>query len=272
MAESEYLDANRRRWDELVPIHLRSQHYDREAFRAGKTSLHRVELEELGTEVPGRTLLHLQCHFGLDTLSWARMGAEVTGVDFSTSAIEAATALAAETHLDAGFLASDVYSLPEKLHKQFDIVFTSYGVLCWLPDVTGWASVVSHYLKPGGTFYMVEFHPFPSVFDGSEGLERLRIRYPYFTPAQPIRTEEDGSYAVPDAQLQNRVTYSWSHSIGEVVTGLIAAGLRIEFLHEFPFTVEPLYDLLKEVAPREFRLKEHDGSMPFLYSVRARKG
>ncbi len=271
MGDAGYLDANRRRWDELVPIHLRSRHYDVDGFRAGKTSLCRVELDELGPEVTGRTLLHLQCHFGLDTLSWARMGAEVTGVDFSPAAIEAAASLAAETHLDARFLATDIYSLPQKLAEQFDIVFTSYGALCWLPDVARWAALASHFLKPGGIFYMVEFHPFPAVFDGSLGMNSLTIRYPYFTPEEPIRTEEDGSYAEPKARLANRVTYSWSHGIGEVVSALIAAGLRIDFLHEFPFTVEPFYELLEEVAPREFRLKEHDGSMPLLYSIRARK-
>ncbi len=270
-SDAEYFDANRRRWDELVPIHLRSTHYDVDAFRAGKTSLCRVELEELGPEVPGKSLLHLQCHFGLDTLSWARMGAVVTGVDFSAKAIDAATALGAETRINARFLAADVYSLPEKLEEQFDIVYTSYGALCWLPDVPRWAAVASHFVRPGGILYLVEFHPFPCVFDASQGLNGLRITYPYFTPEEPIRTEEDGSYAEPEARLANRVTYSWSHGLGEIVSALIAAGLRIEFLHEFPFTVEPFYELLEEVAPREFRLKEHDGSLPFLYSLRARK-
>ena len=269
---NEHLDTNRRRWDELVPIHLQSTHYDVDAFRAGKTSLCKVELEELGSEVPGKSLLHLQCHFGLDTLSWARMGAVVTGVDFSAKAIAAATALAAETRLNARFLATDIYSLPEKLDEQFDIVYTSYGALCWLPDVPRWATVASHFVRPGGILYMVEFHPFPCIFDASQGLNGLSIRYPYFTPEEPIRTEEDGSYAEPEARLANRVTYSWSHGLGEIVSALIAAGLRIEFLHEFPFTVERFYDLLEEVAPREFRLIEHDGSMPFLYSLRARKG
>lgn len=271
MGDPEYFEANRRHWDELVPIHLQSRYYDVEGFRSGKTSLCRVELRELGPNVRGKTLLHLQCHFGLDTLSWARMGATVTGIDISSSAIEAARALAAECGIEARFLVSDVYSSPKVLQEQFDIVYTSYGVLCWLPDVTGWASVAAQFVKPGGIFYMVEFHPFPAVFDASEGMQRLRIRYPYFTPEEPIRTEEDGSYAAPEARLANRVTYSWSHGIGEVVSALIAAGLRVEYLHEFPFTVERFYDILEEVAPREFRLDEHDGSMPFLYSVRAEK-
>lgn len=271
MGESEYLDANRRHWDELVPIHLRSQHYDLDGFLSGKSSLCRVELAELGPEISGKTMLHLQCHFGLDTLSLARMGAVVTGVDFSTRAIQAARALAEEVRINARFLAADVYSLPESLDERFDVVYTSYGAVCWLPDVTRWAAVASHFVKPGGIFYMVEFHPFPAVFDASGGMESLRIRYPYFTPEEPIRTEEDGSYAAPEARLANRVTYSWSHGIGDVVSALIAAGLRVEYLHEFPFTVERFYDILEEVAPREFRLKEHDGGMPFLYSVRAEK-
>jgi SAM-dependent methyltransferase len=271
MGDSEYLDTNRRRWDELVPIHLGSRHYDVEGFRVGKTNLCKVELDELGPEVAGKTLLHLQCHFGLDTLSWARMGATVTGVDFSQPAIDAAAALAAECGIEARFLVADVYSLPELLDERFDIVYSSYGALCWLPDVTRWAAAVSHFVKPGGIFYMVEFHPFPAVFDASAGLNGLSIRYPYFTPVEPIRTEDDGSYAAPDARLTNRVTYSWSHGVGEVVSALISAGLRLEYLHEFPFTVEPFYEILDEVAPQEFRLREHDGSMPFLYSIRARR-
>lgn len=215
----EYLKTNRQHWDELVPIHLRSAYYDVESFRAGKSSLHSLEREELG-DVRGKTLLHLQCHFGLDTLSWAREGGIVTSADFSEPAIEAARELTMECGIDARFVFSDVYNLPRKLEARFDIVFTSYGVTFWLPDLKPWAQVVSHYLKPGGTFYMVEFHPFSGVFDSELDVTDLRVRhprYPYFPTAEPLKFEDDGSYADRSAKLENRVTYSWPHRISEVV-------------------------------------------------------
>ena len=199
---NEYLETNRRRWDELVPIHLRSQHYDVDAFRSGKTSLCKVELEGTRSRGSGQVAAPPAMPLRARHAVLARMGAVVTGVDFSPKAVEAATALAAETRLNGRFLATDIYSLPEELEEQFDIVYTSYGALCWLPDVPRWAAVASHFLKPSGILYMVEFHPFPCIFDASQGLNGLSIRYPYFTPEEPIRTEEDGSYAEPEAPLR----------------------------------------------------------------------
>jgi len=146
----EYFEANRRHWDEVVPIHVASDLYDVTAFKVGKSRLKPVEREEL-TDVRGKTLLHLQCHFGLDTLSWAREGAIVTGVDFSLPAIEAARSLAAECRLEARFIPSDIYSLSDKLSEEFDIVFTSYGAICWLPDISRWAQVVERFVRQGGT-------------------------------------------------------------------------------------------------------------------------
>ena len=217
-------------------------------------------------------MLHLQCHFGLDTLSWAREGAVVTGVDFSEAAIAQARALAAECGIDARFVVSDVYAAPEKLDARFDIVFTGYGALIWLPDMTRWARVVSHFLKPGGTFYIAEFHPFESVFDDEPGVEDLRVRYPYFPQGAPVRFESEFSYAGPSVQLEHRTTYEWPHGIGEVVTALIDAGLRIEFLHEFPFTPWSGLPFVEPIGRRMVRLAKHDGCVPMMYSLRARKG
>jgi len=154
-----YYETNLRRWNELVGLHAESEEYDLEGFIAGKSSLHTVELEALG-DVSGRSLLHLQCHFGLDTLSWARLGARVTGIDFSDSGIELARRIADRIGVDAEFVCCNVYDLPEHLEGEFDIVYTSYGVLCWLHDINEWARLVSNYLKPGGTFFIAEFHPF----------------------------------------------------------------------------------------------------------------
>ncbi|TRO50928.1 class I SAM-dependent methyltransferase, partial [Candidatus Bathyarchaeota archaeon] len=174
---AEYYETNKRRWNELVDIHAKSKEYDLENFIAGKNSLHRVEREKLG-DVKGKSLLHLQCHFGLDTISWARLGAKVTGVDFSETAIELAREIAKKVGVDAEFVCSNVYDLP-KVHKgEYDIVFTSYGVLCWLQDIEEWARVIAHFLKPGGTFLIVESHPFMWVFDDES--EELRQKFSYW--------------------------------------------------------------------------------------------
>jgi ubiquinone/menaquinone biosynthesis C-methylase UbiE len=267
---NEYLEANRRHWDEVVPIHVASDLYDVDSFKAGKSKLKPVEREEL-PDVRGKTMLHLQCHFGLDTLSWAREGAIVTGVDFSERAIESARGLAAETGIDARFVLSDVYSLPDKLQERFDIVFTSYGAICWLPDIRRWSEVVARFLKPGGTFYMVEFHPVCGIFDNDPAVTDLHIAYPYFPGSEPIRTEEDGTYADRSAKVTNRLNYSWPHPTSEVITSLIEAGLRIEFFHEFPFTTEHWFPFMDEVGERGWRLTKHDGSVPLMYSVKATK-
>jgi SAM-dependent methyltransferase len=268
---SEQTEANRRHWDEVVPLHVDSEFYDVASFKAGKTALHQLELEELG-DVRGKSLLHLQCHFGMDTLSWAREGAAVTGADFSGRAIEAARGLAAETGIDARFVVSDVYGLPEKLEEQFDIVFTSYGVLAWLPDIRRWGQVAAHFVKPGGTFYIVEFHPFAGVFDDSADVTDLHVHYPYFTPGEPLRFEmEGGTYAAPAPDAQNVTMFQWTHPLGEVVTALIDAGLRIEFLHEFPFTIYRALPLIVPTNDETMRLSKHDGSVPLLYSIKAGK-
>jgi SAM-dependent methyltransferase len=265
----QYLEMNRRHWDELVPIHMQTRFYNVDGFKAGASSLHDLEVDEVG-DVAGKSLLHLQCHFGLDTLSWVRRGATVTGVDFSGAAITAARSLAAECAIEAQFVASDIYTLPEVLDRQFDVVYTSYGVVFWHPDIRRWAQVVARYVKPGGFFYMAEFHPFCSVFHNEDADSGLEIRYPYFE-GEVIRFEEDGTYADREAKLQNKITYSWPFTIGGVVTALIDAGLRIEFLHKHPFTVEQFWPLMKEVTPRKWVLRRHGESIPLLFSLKARK-
>jgi ubiquinone/menaquinone biosynthesis C-methylase UbiE len=266
----DYTEANRRHWDEIVPIHAGSEFYDVASFKAGGSKLKPVEREELG-EVRGKTMLHLQCHFGLDTLSWAREGAIVTGADFSPQAIETARALAAETGVEARFVVSDLYALPANLEGQFDIVFTSYGAIYWLPDIRRWAQVAARFVRPGGTFYIVEFHPFAWVFDDAPDVTDLQVRYPYFPTGEPLRFEEDGTYADRSAQVENRVSYSWPHPLGDIVTALIDAGLRIEFLHEFPFSTFQFVPFMEKTGEHTVRLTKHDGSVPLLFSVKATK-
>ena len=266
----EYSEANRRHWDEVVPIHVSSEMYDVAGFKAGESRLKAVELEELGV-VRGKSLLHLQCQFGLDTLSWAREGAVVTGIDFSEAGIETARSLAAETGIDARFIVSDVFELPKNLDGTFDIVFTSYGALNWLQDMDAWARVAARFVRPGGTLYLAEFHPFASVFDDAPDVTELRVHYPYFASGEPVRSEDDGTYTNREASVENKLTYDWPHPISEVLTALIDAGLRIEFLHEFPFSTYQFLPFTEVVADKKVRLTKHDGCVPLLYSIKATK-
>ena len=183
MNNKNYYQNNQNAWNQKTAIHQKSDFYNLPAFKNGKSSLMKTELEELG-DVKGKSILHLQCHFGMDSLSWARRGAQVTGVDFSTEAIALARSLNDELGLDARFIRSNIYDLPNVLEGEFDIVFTSYGVLCWLGDLPAWAALVSRYLKSGGTFYMVEFHPAAMMFEFESG--KMGIEYSYFFEPQPF--------------------------------------------------------------------------------------
>ena len=200
-----------------------------------------------------------------------REGAIVTGIDFSAPAIEAARKLADETNIDAAFLVSNVYDLPENLEGEFDIVFTGYGALNWLPDMEAWAKVAAQFVKPGGTFYVVEFHPMSMIFDDDPKLTALRVKYPYFPEFGPIEDDQDGTYVDLEAKFEHKLTYYFPHPVGEVVSALIDAGLRIEFLHEFPFTPWKFLETMKQVDPYSWRLVENDGSVPLIYSIKATK-
>ena len=261
----DFLDANRQLWDRWTQLHRDSRFYDLDGFREGRSRLGEVEREALG-DVTGRSLLHLQCHFGLDTLLWARAGATVTGVDFSAKAIALARSLSDELEIPARFIQADLYDLPNHLDEQFDVVFSSYGVLCWLPDLARWAEVVAHFLKPGGTFFLVEFHPLLDTF-GEDGAP---FAYPYFRQEEPLRYEEQGSYAEHGADVR-LPSYTWPHSLGETVTALAEVGLRIEALREYPFTVDNGAPFLEEQAPGRHVVAGQPPTLPLMFSVRASK-
>jgi len=263
----EYLRANRALWDEWTTIHERSADYNLAGFKAEGSRIRPYEIEEIG-DVTGRDLLHLQCHFGIDTLSWARLGARVTGVDFSEVGIELARELAAELGLDARFILSNILDLPTVLADQFDIVYTSRGVLAWLPDLTTWANVIAGFLRPGGTFYITEEHPFMHVF--SDDAE-LRVGNNYFRGPEPNAWTVIGSYADPSAHVNQSVAYSWGHTMGEIVTVLAAAGLHLQFLHEFPFA-EWAYPFLVAQDDGTWRLPDNqEAKVPLFFSLRAVK-
>jgi SAM-dependent methyltransferase len=272
-ATQDTIRSNRDVWDTWTKIHVGSAFYDVASFKNGQRPIRIAdyEREEVGS-VEGKTLLHLQCHFGLDTLSWARLGATVTGLDFSEEAIAAARTLAAEVGIPATFVQSDVYRAPEVLAEQFDIVYTSNGVLGWLPDIVGWARVAAGFIRAGGFLYITEIHPVALVWE-DEGVEpgELRLRYPYWSHPDPIRIEVKGSYADHEAPTEGLVEYGWDHSLGEIVTSLANEGLRIEFLHEFDFVRWPVEFLAKSEDGRYRLPPGTKGQLPLLFSLKASK-
>ena len=270
----DYIEKNRNLWDNWARLHVDSKFYDMETFRKTRNSLKPVELEELG-DVAGKTMLHLQCHFGQDSLSWAAKGAEVVGVDLSQEAVDTGNRLAAEMGLKARFVCSNVLDLMTHHQGAYDVVFTSYGVLHWLPDLARWAQVVAHFLEPGGIFYMVEFHPFARMLadDGTS------LAYPYFYQETPDRFVETGSYAAPESEYTAEC-FEWPHTLGDVISSLCQAGLRIEFMHEFPFSSYNCFPFMEEGSrPDQARLskdapilKDNKAlAFPLMYSIRAHK-
>jgi SAM-dependent methyltransferase len=264
-----YTEANLAWWNEAVDIHAQGDTYLLESFKAGRFKLKTLEREEVG-DVTGKSLLHLQCHFGMDTLSWARLGATVTGVDFSEKAITLARSLSSETGLDATFVQSDIYQLPQVLSGTFDIVYTSYGVIGWLPDLLPWGKIIADYLKPGGFFYIVEAHPFMWTLD--EKTTAFQVIYSYFSP-EPIKSEEEGTYANRNAKKVHTVTYGWNHSLSEIFMSLITAGLKIEFFHEFPFCGWENFPEMVKGEDRFFRMKDpqKENLVPMTFSLKVTK-
>jgi SAM-dependent methyltransferase len=258
----DFLAHNRRLWDTWTGMHVDSAFYDLKAFKQGANSLREVELAEIG-EVRGLDLLHLQCHFGQDTLSWTRLGARVTGLDLSTVAIQTAQALAQELSLPAHFVATDLYQAPEHLTGQFDLVFTSYGTIGWLPDLTRWAQVIRHFLKPGGRFYLVEFHPLLWLFDD----DFTRLTYDYFNTG-PIVQTSTRSYA--SGEHEPLAEYTWNHPISEVLGALLKTGLQLEFFHEHPFSPYKIFPDMKEVGKDRYVLAQAPAQLPYLYSLACR--
>ncbi len=265
--EPEWRRLNRASWDERTPLHVASTFYDVPGFVAGRPTLRPFEAEELGP-VAGRTLVHLQCHFGLDTLSWARRGALVTGLDFSAPAVDEARRLAATLGLDARFEVGDVYQAAEVLGRRYDIVYTGTGALCWLPDVPRWARVVAELLEPGGRLYLVEFHPVLMSL-AEDGLDWA---FDYFgLEGRPFVEDSTRTYADPQARLANTVTHQFAHPLGEVVTALIDAGLRLDFLHEQDQCSARMWPFLEGVPGERamYRLPAGYPRLPLGYSLRA---
>ena len=267
--ENEYFKVNIKRWNERVQINANSKMYNLEAFKKGELSLLPIEVRELG-DVSGKTMIHFQSHFGMDTLSWSRKGAIVTGIDFSDKAIARAKQLSEEMAIPSSFIQANIYDLPEIIKKQYDIVFTSYGVLCWLPDLEKWARSIDHCLKPGGIFYIIESHPFGFIID--ENFEEgFQAGYPYFSQGKAIRFEDEFTPTDPVKKVTNIVSYEWIHTIGDVINSLIKIGLEFDYLHEFPYSFFPLHPNMKKGADGYYYFENKSFNVPMMFSLKARK-
>jgi len=262
--ENDYLEINRQSWNNRTDTHLTSDFYDLDGFLKGNTSLNSIELDLLG-DIKGKSVLHLQCHFGQDTMSLARLGADATGIDLSDKAIESAKQIAKDSGTDVKFICSDVYDLPNHLHQQFDIVYTSYGTIGWLPDLDRWAKVIARFLKPGGKFVFVEFHPVVWMFDN----DFEKVFYRYFNSGAIIETES-GTYADKTADIiQEYVT--WNHGLSEVINSLIQNGLEINSLDEYDYSPYNCFNKTIEFEPKKFRIEHLGDKIPMVYSVVATK-
>jgi SAM-dependent methyltransferase len=259
----DYRQINRRLWNERTAAHLTTDFYDMAAFRAGASSLKPPELAAVGP-VEGQSLLHLQCHFGQDSLSWARLGAQVTGVDLSDVAIETARRLAQELALPAQFLACDLYEVPQQLPTQFDVVVSTYGTIGWLPDLDRWAAVVAQALKPNGRLVLVEFHPVLWMFDDAF----THFAYSYFNTG-PIITQTPGSYAAPGLDSTHSQEIGWNHSLAEVIGALHRQGLSLDWFEEYPYSVWNCFPDMQLVGDEQWVVKGLGAKMPHMYGLRA---
>lgn len=254
----EHIKINQESWDKRTKIHVSSDFYDVKGFVSGSSSLTEIELSELGN-VSEKKLLHLQCHFGLDTLSWAREGAIVTGVDLSPVAIEKANEIKNQVKLQANFICSDVYEFGKGVQPNFDIAFTSYGTICWLPHLDNWAKTIANSIKPNGIFYMADFHPIHDLVSG----------YSYFHSSTP-NIEQEGTYT-ENCDGKKSTLITWAHPISEILNSLIKAGIKIDHLNEYPFSPYNCFDGLEEREKGRFYLAKSGNDVPLIYTIKGTK-
>jgi SAM-dependent methyltransferase len=260
----QYFDSNKLLWNKRAGVHVNSDFYNVRDFKAGKSSLNKIETDELGS-VTGKKLLHLQCHFGMDTISWAKQGAIATGLDFSEDAVDIARKLAKEMNQNVRFVCCNVYDAKEHLNEKFDIIYTSYGTIGWLPDLQKWADVIAELLQPGGKFYIAEFHPIVWMFD--ENFDYFK--FSYFNTG-PIIEENVGSYAVKDDSLQGK-EYGWNHSISEIINSLLNTGLQLLFFNEHSYSPYNCFSNMIETEKGQWKIKNLEDKTPMLFSLAAIK-
>lgn len=263
-SEKDYVEINRLAWNNKTDIHVNSEFYDMPSFLKGESTLNSIELALLG-DIKNKRILHLQCHFGQDTISLSRMGAKVTGIDLSDKAIEKAKELSKQLQTDTEFICCNIYDLPNYLNETFDIVFTSYGTIGWLPDLNKWANIISHFLKPSGKFIFVEFHPVVWMFDD----HFKSISYNYFNTGV-IHETYTGTYADQNANLVQEYMM-WNHSLSEVFGSLLSNKLNITSFEEFDYSPYNCFKETIEVAPKKYRIKHLDNKIPMVFSLTATK-
>jgi SAM-dependent methyltransferase len=265
-----YFQTNKALWDTWTGWHLKSEMYDIESWKAGRNSLDTISNNALQGEIEGRKILHLMCHFGQDTLSMARLGATATGVDLSEEAIAQAQAFARELALEGSsrFIRANLYDLPKHLHETFDIVYTSFGVLTWLPDLQKWAQIVQQFLRPGGTFFIAEFHPFLYTFD----FDNRKLDYEYFGDGTAYKEIESGSYAHREAQESHQY-YFWIHSLSQTIRPLLDQGLQLVDFNEYDFSPYNCFPNMEELEPGKyvFNAEGKITRIPHVFSLKMKK-
>lgn len=265
-------ETNRANWDARVDIHLGSDVYGIQRFVDDPEFVGEVVSFDAGKlgNVEGRRLLHLQCHIGTDTIGWARLGAEVTGIDISSKSIEAARSISENTGTRARFIVSELYDAPAALTETFDIVYTGVGAICWLPDIKGWADVVASFLEPGGRFYMREAHPVLWALDIDRDDDLLVVDYPYFETAEAQHWSEDFTYA-GDGEVVSPETYEWNHGMAETLQALIDVGLRIDKVEEYEFLEWEAGPVNQLGDDGRYRLPIRRERLPLMWSILATK-
>ena len=259
-----YIEINKQSWNNRTESHVNSEFYDMKGFLSGQNSLNEIELLLLGN-IKGKSILHLQCHFGQDSISLSRLGAEVTGVDFSDKAISFAKQISTDTKSNTTFICCNIYDLPNYLDEEFDIVFTSYGTIGWLPDLNKWAGIVSKFLKPTGQFIFVEFHPVVWLFDD----EFKKIAYNYFNTEAIVETEE-GTYADKSAPISQEYVM-WNHPLSDVISSLLDNKLQLNTFQEYNYSPYNCFNNTEEIESKKFRIKHLDAKIPMVYSLSAKK-
>ena len=272
MPDPDWYSANRANWDERVAVHLGPRGYDLSHLRAGSGRLDPIVQSEL-PPLAGKRIAHLQCHFGADTLTLAQHGAIVVGLDFSPEAITAARTLAADPALmnRAQFVEANVYDALQAIPypHDFDLVYVTWGALCWLPDIAAWARVVAALLRPGGQLYLADGHPAAYVFDDETSTTADRPGWfaPYFT-RDPIPNDNPCDYSDPEARLANARSYNWIHPTSTLITNLIQSGLRLDWLHEHDAVLWRMFSCLVQGPDRLYRWPEKPW-LPLAFSLLA---
>ena len=260
----DYIKTNKQTWNNKTAIHIESEFYNNKSFLEGKSTLNSIELSLLG-DLNNKRILHLQCHFGQDTMTFSRLGAKATGIDFSDKAIEKARVFSEKLNLDTSFICCDIYDIPNHLDEKFDIVFTSYGTIGWLPDIDKWAAVVSHFLNPKGKFIMADFHPVIWMFDN----DFKKVFYSYFN-IEPIIEVESGTYADKNSKIETK-TITWNHPTSEVLNALIQSGLEINSFNEYDYSPYNCFNQTEEFEKGKFRIKHLGYKIPMVFTVEATK-